>query len=548
MRIFANFVEIGFVLICGAWAYAYFAQKTFFTCMSEKLENNRRIAKNTLFLYFRMLLTMGISLYTVRVVLEVLGVVDYGLYNVVGGIVVTLSFFNQTMSAASQRFFAYELGRNNIAQLGKTFSMTLTIYFIIAAVILLLAETIGLWFLQSKMTIPPDRMDAAKWVYQFSIMSFIMSMFTVPYNSMIIAHEDMKIYAYISIVESILKLMIVFLLVYFSYDKLKLYGVLMFSVTVIIAGFYWIYSSRKYKEFSYKFYWNKSLFKEIISYSGWNLVGVSAGIFKDQGINILLNVFFNPVVNASRGIAFQVNNSINQFATNFIKATQPQITKHYATGETDQMLKLVFKSSKFSFFLLLILSMPVLLETNSILTVWLKKTPEFVVLFSRLVIVNALIDSLSYPLVSAAMATGKIRRYQLTVGGMQMLNIPVSYLLLSLDMPPETPMYVAICIAIINLLLRLFLLRKMVGLNVAHYINNVLIIVLLTAAAAYVLPLSVVCFLDESIIRFIVVCMVGGIMSVLSVYFIGSTKGEQSFYIKAADEWIYKKTGKHLIK
>jgi O-antigen/teichoic acid export membrane protein len=282
-------------------------------------ENNKRIAKNTLMLYFRMLLIMGVSLYTVRIVLNTLGVEDYGIYNVVGGIVVMFSFLSNTMASASQRFFAFELGRKDYDQLKKTFSMTVTIYLIIAVIILILAETLGLWFLNTQLSIPVERMETANWVYQFTIFSFMMTMLTVPYNAAIVAHERMNVYAYVSIVEAFLKLLIVYILVLFSYDKLKLYAILMFGVTTFITLIYRTYCKRQFQECSYNFYWEKPLFKELIGYSGWNLFGAIAGILNNQGINILLNIFFGPIVNAARAIAYQVNTAVNQFVTNFFK-------------------------------------------------------------------------------------------------------------------------------------------------------------------------------------------------------------------------------------
>jgi O-antigen/teichoic acid export membrane protein len=317
--------------------------------------NNKRIARNTLLLYFRMLLTMAVSFYTVRVVLDTLGVRDYGIYNVVGGVVTMFSFLSATMASASQRFFAFEIGRKNFEQLKKTFGITMTIYFIIGLVILILAETVGLWFLNTRMTIPLERLEAARWVYQFSILSFMVTMFSIPYNAAIVAHERMNAYAYVSIMEVLLKLGAVYMLVAFSFDKLKLYSILIFVVISITSMTYRIYCRKNFEECRVSFYWEKGLFKEIVTYSGWNLFGALASIFNNQGINIMLNLFFGPVVNAAQAIAYQINTAINQFVQNFLMAARPQITKYYANGELEQMLKLVFQSSKISFFLLFIM-------------------------------------------------------------------------------------------------------------------------------------------------------------------------------------------------
>ncbi|MCI1683194.1 MAG: MATE family efflux transporter [Bacteroides sp.] len=497
--------------------------------MTDTAQNDKRIAKNTLLLYFRMLLIMAVNLYTVRVVLKTLGAVDYGLYNVVGGIVMMFGFLSGTMASASQRFFAFELGRKNYVRLKQTFSMTMTIYLMIGAIILLLAETIGLYFLNTQMTIPPERMEAAKWVYQFSILSFMMTMFTVPYNASIIAHERMNVYAYVSIIEAVLKLLIVYLLVAFLFDKLKLYAILTFSVTTLVTFIYRTYCNRKFEECRFSFYWEKTLFREIVSYSGWNLFGALASVFNNQGVGIVLNLFFGPLVNAAQAIAYQVNNAINQFVQNFMTAVRPQIIKYYAANEKKQMLKLVFQSSKFSFLLLFILTMPILLETNFILEVWLKNSPQYVVLFTRLIIVSALIDSLSYPLMTVVQATGKVKKYQSSVGGMMLLNLPLSYLFLKLGYPAQTVFYLAILNSITCLFLRLILLRKMIDFPIMNYIQQTIIPLLLIAVFSYAIPYLLVTEMNKGFIRFFVVGLVGLISTGLFIYIMGLSKDEKQY-------------------
>lgn len=483
--------------------------------------NNKRIAKNTLLLYFRMLLTMGVSLYTVRVVLEALGDVDYGLYNVVGGVVVMFSFFSSTMATASQRFFAFELGKKNFSQLKKTFSVTMTIYCILALIIFVLAETVGLWFLNHKMVIPTERLEAANWVYQFSILSFIIVMIAIPYNAAIIAHERMNVYAYISIVEVILKLLIVYLLVVFSFDKLKLYAVLIFGVTFFTTIIYRNYCIKRFEECRYSFIWDKLYFKEIVSYSGWNLFGALAGIFNNQGTDIVLNLFFGPVVNASRAIASRINTSISQFVLNFLTATRPQITKYYAAGEKEEMLKLVFQSSKLSYLLLFVISMPVLLEADYILSIWLKTPPDYVVLFSRLTIIGTLIDSLSYPLMTAAQATGKIKSYQIIVGGTMLLSLPLGYTLLKLGYPSESVFYVSIGIAIICLFIRLRLLGRMISLSMKDYVKKVVNPLIIITVVGYLLPFMVQSLISYGIIRFLIVSFIAVGSALCGIYLFG---------------------------
>ncbi len=492
--------------------------------------NNKRIAKNTLMLYFRQILTMLVSLYTVRVVLNALGYIDYGIYNVVGGIVVMFSFLSTTMSSASQRFFAYELGKNDLFKLKKTISVTVTIYAVIAIIILILAETIGLWFLNTKMVIPESRMMAANWIYQCTILSFMVTIMSTPYNALIIARENMNIFAYISILEVTLKLVIVYLLVLFSFDKLILYACLLLITNVIISVVYYIYCNNKYIESKYKFYWDKKMFNNLITYSGWNLFGSIAWIANNQGINILINLFFGPVVNTSRAIAYQVSSAINQFVSNFVTAVNPQITKYYAANEKSEMLNLVFRTSKYSFYLLFILSLPILLETNYILTLWLKNIPQYVVLFTRLVIITALIDSISSPLVTAALATGEIKKYQIAVGSFLLMNLPASYLLLKLGFQPQVTLYVAISISIICLYIRLIMLQKMIDLSVKRFFKKVLKPLVLVLFTASILPYIIATKFMEGLANFVIVGSIGLVCTAIAIYFIGLETNEKLLF------------------
>jgi len=494
--------------------------------------NRKRIAKNTALLYFRMLLIMVISLFTVRIVLHTLGIQDYGIYNVVGGIVVMFSFLSNTMANSSQRYFAFELGKEDYVRLKKVFSISFIVYVGIALVVLLLAETLGLWFLNTQMTIPPGRMEAANWIYQFSILSFLVTIVTIPYNAVIIAREKMGIYAYVSIIEAALKLLIVYLLVLFSVDKLKLYGVLLFAVTLIITGIYRTYCRRKFEECRFRFCWDKDFFKELIGYSGWNLYGALAGVFKNQGINILLNIFFGPVVNAARGVAYQVNSAINQFVSNFYTAVHPQITKSYAVGERKEMMNLVFQSSKFCYYLMLFLSVPVLIETPFILKLWLTELPDYVVIFTRLVILNTLIDAMSYPLITAAQATGKIMKYQLIVGSFLFLNLPVSYIFLKFGFPPETTMYVSIVISIFCLFVRALMLRTMVGMSLRAYFTEVILMAFSVSVISLVLPGLIYFNLDENLLRLVTVTIASLLSTGITIWFLGLSKNERAFFIR----------------
>lgn len=475
---------------------------------------------------------MGVSLFTVRVILDVLGTVDYGLYNVVGGVVMMFSFLSGTMASASQRYFSFELGKRDFDKLRKIFNIMLLIYFFVGILILVLAETIGLWFLNNRMVIPPERLDAANWVYQFSIFSFMMTMFTVPYNAMIIARERMSVYAYMSIVEVLMKLLIVYLLLVFSFDKLKLYSVLMFMVTTFVTLLYRNYCQRNFRECKLKFYWDRGLFKEIATYSGWNLFGALANIFNNHGTNIVLNIFFGPVINTSRAIAYRINSSVNQFVSNFMTATRPQITKYYANGERNKMLSLVFSSCKLSYFLLLIISMPILLETKFILFIWLKELPPYVVEFTRLIVVGALVDSISYPLMSAAQATGKIKKYQMIVGGLMLLNLPLSYIFLSIGYEAISVFYIAIVNSIFCLFARLIMLRIILLLSIRKFVEKVIFPLISVSTVAYIMPFILLNYLDYSFSRFIIIGLVAVVCSSMSIFFLGLQKNERIYIVQ----------------
>jgi O-antigen/teichoic acid export membrane protein len=493
------------------------------------LNRNKRIVKNTLLLYFRMVLIMAVSLYTVRVVLNTLGVVDYGIYSVLGGLVAMFSFISGTMANASQRYFSYEIGRGDFEQLKKTFSITLTIYLIFGFILVLLAETVGLWFLNHKMTIPPERMNAANWVFQFTIFSFLFTMLTTPYNAAIIAHERMEVYAFVSIVEAILRLGIVYILVVFSIDKLKLYAVLMFLVTILVTFIYRTYCTRRFKECRFRLYWNKPLFIEIVGYSGWNLFGTLATVCNNQGIAIILNIFFGPVINTAQAISMQVNNAVSQFVQNFMTSVRPQIIKLYAVSELDAMLKLVIQSSRFSFFLIFILTIPMLLETEFIFWLWLKYVPEYVVLFTRIVLVITLIDSLSNPLMTAAQATGKVRLYQSIVGGMLLMNLPISYMCLRMGSFPQTVFIVAMVNSIVCFILRLIMLNRMIGLKIIPFLQRVILPIFPVVLLAYFIPALIHLGLASGWLRFIYVVISSFGASILAVYYIGMNSDEREF-------------------
>lgn len=484
-------------------------------------------------LYFRMILTMIVSLYTSRVVLNTLGVEDYGIYNVVGGFVSMFGFLNSAMASATQRFLAFEIGRNDKTQLRNVFSMSVNIHFLIAFLILIFAETVGLWFVNTQLTISPERMVAARWVYHFSIFTLMVNMVSVPYNAMIIANERMNVFAWVSIAEVSLKLLLVFMLVWFGFDKLMFYAILMFSVALLIRLIYGMYCNRKFRESRFRLYWDKPLFKTLINYAGWNLWGNAAGVIMGQGVNILLNIFFGPVVNAARGIAFQVKGAINQFILNFQMAINPQIIKSYAANDLKYMHQLIFQGAKYSYFLLFALSLPIMLETEIVLKLWLKTVPEYTAIFTRLVLINILIDCISYPLMTAAQASGKIKLYQGVVGGLLILNLPVSYLFLKLGYSPDTTLFVSIGISIIALFVRLKIIHHLIHLSLSVFLKRVLSPVASITFLATIIPFTFSHYFSQSISNLFIIYALSVISVTLCAYFIGLNNEEQTFLKKA---------------
>jgi O-antigen/teichoic acid export membrane protein len=493
------------------------------------ISNNKRIAKNTLLLYFRTIITMLITLYASRIVLNTLGVVDFGIYNVVGGVVMMFSFLNNAMATSTQRFLSFEIGIEKYFQLKNTFSMLLNIHITIAFVIFLLAETVGLWFLNTKLNIPVERIDAARWMYQFSILSFMVIVIQVPYNASIIAHEKMNMFAYVSILEVSLKLLIVFILSWISFDKLKLYAFLSFLATFFIAIIYRIYCKRKFDECSYQFNWDRNLFKILLNYSGWNLFGGISVVAANHGINILLNIFFGPVINTARSIAYQVGSAIHVFVGNFQTAVNPQIVKSYARENQQYMMMLIYQSAKYSFFLLFLLSFPVLLETKFILMLWLKTVPDYAVLFCRLVLINIWIDCLSGPLVIAVQATGKIKWYQIIVGTLIVINLPISYIALKMTLMPEITLYISIIISSLALFARIIVLRKLTEISIREYIRQVLCPAGIVIIIPIILSFGLLSLLNANITRLIIVSIFAITTSACSIYLIGLKYSEQQF-------------------
>jgi len=394
-----------------------------------------------------------------------------------------------------------------------------------------LAETVGLWFVTQKLVIPVERQNAAFWIYQASIFSMICTILTAPFMASIIAHEDMNIYAYVSIIEVVLKLGIVFLLPLFAIDKLIFYGLLMAGVVFINTAIYRTICVKKYVECKFSFFWEKSLFKELVSYTGWNMFGSAVGVFKNQIVNIILNQFFNPVVNAARGIAAQVNSAVNSFAQNFSTAVRPQIIKNYASGEKEKMLQLMYRSCKATFLLMFVFALPLILEMPYVLKLWLKNVPEYAVLFTILALLDALIDTISYPIMAAAQATGKIKLYQAVVGGVLLLNAPIAFVVLKLGAPAFSVFIVSISVTSLAFIVRLCILKKLINFSFWNFIWKVFIPIICCAGLAFIVPYFVRNLLDSSFIRLCVTVIVSVICVALSGYFVALSKNERQWIV-----------------
>lgn len=497
--------------------------------MSTISDNNKRIAKNTILLYFRMIFIMVINLYTSRVILLTLGIEDYGIYTVVGGLIAMMGIFNDIMSAGTSRFLTFSLGKEDIVMANKTFNVSLVVNSLLCIILLMVAESVGIWFLNHKLIIPPARLAAANWVYQFSILAAFIQLMAAPYNAAIIAHEKMDVFAYISIIEVMGKLVIVYFLYISPFDKLITYGALTVCLFLLIMVIYKIYCNRNFDECTFKICKDKTFYKEILSYSGWNLFGPLANFGRSQGLNILINLFFSPSVCAARGIAYQVNAYLSQFATNFYTAVKPQITKYYAKGQLQEMERLVFRSSKMSFYLNFLISLPVMMETPFIIRLWLGQLPEYVVVFIRLIVVFSSITSMAHPLMTVVHATGKIAACQSLEGILHLSILPISYFFLKEGYTPPSVFVIAILIMIVTLFLRLWFTHHLVGLPFWKYIVQVVGNALLVASLSCMLPLYLHCQLPDGWLTSLMICGCSVFSSLLTIYLVGLNTDERRF-------------------
>jgi len=496
------------------------------------MSSTKNIAKNSMFLYFRMFINMLVGLCTAGIVLNTLGISDYGIYNVVGGFVSMFGFLNSSMSSATQRFLSFDIGRNDQVQLGKTFSTTVTIHFVIALVIVLALETFGLLYINHKLNVPAERITAVNVVFQFSVWTFFFGIIQVPYNALITAHERFNVYAYISFLEIGFKLCILFLITHIHYDKLILYSFLLFCSSFITRMIYRIYCKRNFTESKYQFYFNKTYFKEIFSFTGWNLFGDIASVANGQGNNMLLNSFFGTTINAAYGISGQVNGLVNVFVTNFQMAVNPQIIKTYANNRTDKTMFFMRESAKLSFFLVLIITMPVLYNLHYILTLWLKKFPDQTISFIQISMISVLLNAISNPLMVGARATGKIKWYQVVVGSLVFLSFPLSYIGLKITNNPNIVFIMIVVMGLITLGFRLWFLQKMINLNIRVFVKEVLLKIVL--ATAIILILHYLLFQEfgtsTTIINLILMSLSSVVISISVIMFFGITKQELNFF------------------
>jgi O-antigen/teichoic acid export membrane protein len=500
--------------------------------------NTTRIAKNTLMLYFRQILIMLVSLYTVRVVLNTLGAEDYGIYNVVAGVVTMFGFLSNSMATATQRYLSFELGRNNHEKVQQLLSLSLIIYVLLGVIIIILGETIGLWFVNNKLVIPADRMKVVQWIYHFAMLSFLLTMITTPYMAMIIAHEDMNIYAYMSIVEALLKLGVVFVLQTISLDKLKIYGILMCAVVCINTAIYRFICIKKYKESKFRWYLNFAFFKELVKYANWTFVGSMSSVVRNQGINILLNMYFGPIVNAARVVARQVDAAVITFVQNFSVALRPQMVKSYANDDKAGVLHLYFQSTKIMFFLFFCLFLPLQLELPFILKIWLKEIPEYVLVFTRIVLLEGLAQTLGYSVIGLAHATGKIKLFYGIGSGINIMNVPIALIALTVGFSSISVLVIGVILEFLSVFSRLIIVSRQLPFSLLQYIKNTIIPIFFTAILGSIIPMFFVTVYPPGLLRVVLSILISSTSLCIFIYFIGLSLDERTIVKKIVQKYI----------
>lgn len=502
--------------------------------MQNQIENNKRLAKNTIYLYFRMLLLMFVGLYASRVLLRTLGVEDYGLYNVVGSIVTMFSFLNATLSTSTQRFLNIELGKNDVESVKKVFSTSLFLHLILVALVLVLAETIGLWYVMEKLVVPPGRETAAMFVYQFSVISICIQIIQLPFMSTIIAHEKMNVYAYVSVYEGLAKLGILFAIQVLPYDNLIMYAMLLLCVQASVALIYNIFCQKHFAEARFRVYYEKGLFRSMLGFSGWNIVGNLASVCNSQGLNMVMNAFFGTAINAARGIAFQVHGLVQQLIGNFQLAVKPQVIKYYAAGQMEEMTNLVFNAAKYSAFLVIIATVPLILEIRPVLKLWLGDYPEYTVIFAQLILFRSIISSMTGNIVMVVHASGYLKNVGLFSGTILLLVLPISYVLLKMGFPPYIPFVINIGAAFGDAFFELYWMRHYIGFPMGRFYSKVYVPVFLLFAIIFILSYGIQCLMADcnEYIRMIVVTAFSIVISCILILRFGLSKSIRESVVK----------------
>lgn len=494
---------------------------------SQQTESNNRIAKNTFFLYVRMFVMMLTALFTSRIVLDALGAADYGLYNLIGGVVVLFSFLNGALSAATQRFLNFSLGRNDLNQTNMVFCMSMNTYLLLSLLVVVLGETVGLWFVNTQLNIAPDRMWAAQWVYQFILLQFAINLVRIPYSASLIAYERMDFYAYASLVEVVGKLVVVYLLYLCTFDKLVFYAFLYSIMPLVVTYLYKWYCNRHFTTTLYHRVWDTQVFRDLFNFSGWSLFGSLANLSASQGINILINIFHGVTANAAAGIANQVSSQVYGFISNFQTAFQPQIVKTYATNETERFHRLVCQTSKFSYYMVLVLAIPIFFTIDSLLTIWLKAVPPYTAIFCQLILVHLSIEAVTAPLWMSVQATGRIRNYQILMASLMVLNLPLAFIVLKFGLPVYSVWYVRIGVNFIVIAARCIYMQQNLDFPLGRYMRGVILPISLVTILAIPLPL----LLSRNVDGFWTNLLVVGITSVLvvaaDIYAIGMNRHER---------------------
>ena len=493
----------------------------------------RRIAKNTVQLYIRSLVSLLISLYTSRLVLKGLGVDDYGIYGVVGGFVSMFSIVASSLNGAISRFLNYAMGKGNQEELRNTFSLSLSIMVILSVIVVVLTETFGLWFLYNRMTIPPDRINAAFWCFQFSILSSVSSFLVVSFTSSIIAHEKMGVFAYIDVGEVVLKFLIALLITFSigNIDKLVLYAALLLCVTLTKQMISRIYAMRHFEECRLRWYWNTQEFWEMFTYAGWSFLGKTSGTFAGQGVNMIINVVFGPAVNAARSLSGTVNHSVQIFVNNFTMAINPQITQSYAAGDHGYMKELLFRGTKFTFFFMWMIAFPLILETKFVVDVWLGSYPEYTIVFMRLALLANTISILQVILAMGIRATGKIVWYQVSFSLLEFLHFGLAYVLLHNGFSPVWSYYCGVIIAVLKVFAMWVMSRKQLNISIREFLTSVVTPLLLTVLISVIIPLLPYFNMQEGVLRFIIVLGTCILSSGLTILFVGCTRSERGMLL-----------------